>query len=239
MQRAFNIIIEKSAELGLKINIHKINAMMVKDRLPAESLVIDQTQIGWVSQYMYLGIIIDSQFKFPKEVTHLKQRASSRLSIMKHMTSLNEGPILRCGDPFTLLLLEPLLIMERLLLPTLTENLWSSLEVLQNNAIQLMLAAPMWTRLCNFRMETNPPTFKNRVAVRNSAIIAKALLSDKDSLTRRRAVTELNRHPDIQGQNIYIKGLVKCTKDLGMTNVFNLCNQMLLYAITEYLYGIP
>ena len=32
-------------------------------------------------------------------------------------------------------------------------------------------------------------------------------------------MTELNRHPDIQDQNTYIKDLSKCTKDLGMTNV--------------------
>ena len=65
--------------------------MMVKDRLPAVSLQIDQTPIEWVSQYMYLGVIIDSQLKFDKEVTYLRQRASARFSTMKHMTSLQEG----------------------------------------------------------------------------------------------------------------------------------------------------
>ena len=51
MQRTLNIIIENSAESGLKINIHKTKAMMVKDTLPAESLVINQTPIEWVNQY--------------------------------------------------------------------------------------------------------------------------------------------------------------------------------------------
>ena len=38
MQRALNIIMEKSAKSGLKINISKTKAVMIKDRLPAESL---------------------------------------------------------------------------------------------------------------------------------------------------------------------------------------------------------
>ena len=69
MQKALNIIIEKLAKLGLKININKTKEMMIKERLPAESLKIDQTPIEWVNQYMYLGVIIDSQLKFNKEIT--------------------------------------------------------------------------------------------------------------------------------------------------------------------------
>ena len=218
MQRALNIIIEKSAELGLKININKTKAMMIKDRLPAESLKIDQTPTEWVNQYMYLGVISDSQLKFNKEITYLMQRASARLSTMKYMTSLKEGTNLQVQTTFYISCTRALIDYGAPALTHLTDNQWTSLEVLQNNAIRLMLGAPMWSRLCNIRMESNLPTLRNRVAARNSAITAKALLSDRDSFTRRRAITELNRHPDIQGSNTYIKDLVKCTMDLGMTS---------------------
>ena len=168
---------------------------------------------------MHLGVIIDSQLKFNKEVTHLRQRASARLSTMQYMTSLKEGANLQVRRTFHISCTRALINYGAPALTHLTEIQWTSLEVLQNNAIRLMLGAPMWTRLCNIRMESNLPTLKNRVAAKNSAITAKALLSDRDSFTRRRAMTELNRHPDLQGQNTYIKDLVKCTRDLGMTNV--------------------
>ena len=218
MQRALNIIIEKSAELGLKININKTKAMMIKDRLPAESLKIDQAPIEWVNQYMYLGVIIDSQLKFNKEITYLRQRASARLSTMRYMNSLKEGANLHVQRTFYISCTRALIDYDAPALTHLTDTQWTTLEVLQNNAIWLILGAPMWSRLCNIRMESNLPTLRNRVAARNSAITAKALLSDRDSFTRRRAITELNRHPDIQGPNTYIKGPVKCTMDLGMTN---------------------
>ena len=219
MQSVLNLIVEKAAELGLKININKTKAMMIKDRLPAESLKIDHTPIEWVNQYMYLGIIIDSQLKFNHEVTYLRQRASARLSTMKYMTSLKEGANLQVQRTFYMSCTRALIDYGAPALTHLTEAQWTSLEVLQNNAIRLMLGAPMWSRLCNIRMEANLPTLKNRVSARNSAITAKALLSDRDAFTRRRATTELNRHPDLQGQNTYINGLVKCTRDLGMTSI--------------------
>ena len=218
MQRALNIIIEKSAELGLKININKTKAMMIKERLTAESLKIDQTPIEWVNQYMYLGVIIDSQLKFNKEITYLRQRAAARLSTMKCMTSLKEEANLQVQRTFYISCTRALIDYGAPVLTHLTDTQWTSLEVLHNNAIRVMLGALMWSRLCNVRMESNLPTLKNRVAARNSAITAKALLSDRDSFTRRRVITELNRHPDIQGPNTYIKGLVKCTMELGMTN---------------------
>ena len=218
MQRALNIIIEKSADLGLKININKTKAIMIKDRIPAESLKIDQTPIEWVNQYMYLGVIIDSQLKINREITYLRQRASARLSTMRYMTAIKEGANLQLQRTFYISCTRALIDYGAPALTHVTDSQWTSLEVLQNNAIRLMLRVPMWSRLCNIRMESNLPTLRNRVAAKNSAIIAKALLSDRDFFTRRRAITELNRHPDIQGPNTYIKGLVKCTMDLGMTN---------------------
>ena len=139
---------------------------------------------------------------------------------MKYLTSLKEGANLQAQRTFYISCTRALIDYGAPALAHLTDTQWSSLEVLQSNAIRLMLGAPMWSRLCNIRMESNLPTLRNRVAARNLAITAKALLSDRDSFTRRRAITELSRHPDIQGPNTYIKGLVKCATDLGMTNAF-------------------
>ena len=143
MQRALNIIIEKSAELDLKISINKTKAMMIKDRLSAESLKIDQTPIEWVNQYIYLEVINDSQLKFNKEITYLRQRASARLSTMKYMTSLKEGANLQVQRTLYFSCIRALIDYGAPALTHLTDTQWTSLEVLQNNAIRLMLGAPM------------------------------------------------------------------------------------------------
>ena len=127
IQRALNIIIEKSAELGLKTNINKTKAMMIKDRLPAESLEIDQTLIEWVNQYMYLGVIIDSQLKFDKEVTHMRQKASARPSTQKYMTSLKEGANLQVQRTFYISCTKNLIYYGAHALTHLTETQWTSL----------------------------------------------------------------------------------------------------------------
>ena len=91
MQRALDIIAEKSAELGLKINIDKTKAMMLKAATLQARLIFNQTTPQWVNQYMYLGIHMDSQQRFNKELAYLREKASARLNTMKCMISLSEG----------------------------------------------------------------------------------------------------------------------------------------------------
>ena len=85
----------------------------------------------------------------------------------------------------------------------LTEQQLTSLEVTQNNAIRCILGAPMWTRLCNLNAETNLPTLKTRIFIRNTHIITKSLLHRPDSWLSRRAKEDLNRHPDLPAPNLH------------------------------------
>ena len=64
LQRAVDIIIQKSNELGLKINSNKTKTMMIKDRIPERNISIDNQQIEWVESFVYLGIHIDSRLTF-------------------------------------------------------------------------------------------------------------------------------------------------------------------------------
>ena len=56
----------------------------------------------------------------------------------------------------------------------------------------------MWTRLCNLRVEANLPPLTNRIAARNTAIMAKAQLPEKPSVTKSRSVAELPEQPELQ-----------------------------------------
>ena len=80
-----------------------------------------------------------------------------------------------------------------------------TLEIIQNNAMRLMLGAPMWTRLCNLRAESNLPTLENRINVRNTCIISKAIQSERNSHTKIKVLNELPKHPELRTPNTLYK----------------------------------
>ena len=167
---------------------------------------------------MYLGVHIDSQLNFNQEIKYLRERASTRLSTMKYMTSLKEGANLEVQRKYYTACTRSLIDYAAPVLTNLTDRQKQSLEVLQNNAARLMLGAPMWTKLGNLREEANLPSLDSRIKVRNTCILAKALVSDRNSYTKIRAATELAKNREIQNYNTYSKQITDCVKDLGITN---------------------
>ena len=95
-QKGLNTISDKTKELGLKMNINKTKLMAIKSEPPATNICIDVNPIEWVNTYMYLGIHIDAKLTFKEEVTYFRERAKTRLTTMKSMTSLKEGANIAC-----------------------------------------------------------------------------------------------------------------------------------------------
>ena len=94
-----------------------------------------------------------------------------------------------------------------------------SLEVIQNNAMRLMLGVPMWTRLCNLKAESNLPNLENRINVRNTCIISKAIQSERNSHTKIIVLNELPKHPELRRPNTYTKQLVNYAQSVKMDGV--------------------
>ena len=82
-----------------------------------------------------------------------------------------------------------------------------------------MLGAPMWTKLCNLRAESNLPTLENRINVRNTCIVSKAIQSERNTHTKNKVSNELPKHPDLQRPNTYTKLLVDCARSVKMDGV--------------------
>ena len=91
LQRAVNMIMEKSKELGLKLNTNKTKIMIIKDKKPERNITINNQQIEWVENFVYLGIHIDSKLNFNQELKCLRQKAAARLNTMKYMASFKGG----------------------------------------------------------------------------------------------------------------------------------------------------
>ena len=219
LQRALDAITVKSKELGLKINTNKTKTMAIRCATPDRAMRIDNNPIEWVDSYMYLGIYIDSKLTFNAEIKYLRERANTRLATMKYMTSLREGAKLEVQKKYYIACTRSLVDYAAPVLSNLNDRQKQSLEVIQNNAARLMLGAPMWTRLSNLRMEINLPSIESRIKIRNSCILSKALVSQRESHCKRRAIAELAKNREIQNYSTYSKHLTDCAKDLKLTNL--------------------
>ena len=218
LQRGLNMVSAKSRVLGLKVNINKTKLMAIKCDPPIGDICIDNVPIEWVNTYMYLGTCIDKKLEFKQEVSYLREKAKSRLATMRYMTSLKEGANLEIQRKYYIACTRSLVDYAAPVLHSLKDNQLESLEVIQNDAARLMLGAPMWTRLCNLRMEANLPSLKDRIKARNTCILAKTLLLDRDSHCKRKAIGELAKVREIQTYKSYTKSITDCVKDLGLTN---------------------
>ena len=156
-QEALNTIERECRRLGLKINPTKTKAMAVKDVDLGGRLTLEQQTIEWVRHHQCLGIWIDSKLSFHKQVEYLRERTSARLAPMKHITSLSGGANYHVLRTFYVHAIRPIIEYSSPALANLMDTQIRSLEVAQNNALQLILGAPMWTRLCNLQMECNIP----------------------------------------------------------------------------------
>ena len=218
LQRGLNEIALKTKELGLKVSTNKTKLMAIKCNPPERNICMDGNPIEWVNSYMYLGIQIDSKLTFKQEVSYLREKAKARLSTMKHMTTLKEGANFEIQRKYYIACTRSLVDYAAPVLNNLQTKQLESLEVIQNNAARLMLGAPMWTRLCNLRMEANLPSLDIRIKARNTCILSKILSSSRESHCKRKARIELAKHREIQNYNTYSKHLTDCAKDLKLTN---------------------
>ena len=217
LQKALGIIHKKTIELGLKINTNKSKVMAIKSKKPNMQLSINFTALEWVESYMYLGVHIDSNLRFDTEIKYLREKAKTRLASMRYMTSLKEGANFQVQKAYYLACTRSLIDYATPTLLDLSDNQKEKLEVIQNNAMRLMLGAPMWTRLCILRAETGLTSLENRISQRNICISAKALLSERDSFTRRRIGDEINKDPAIRTPKTYGKIICDNVSRLSMT----------------------
>ena len=147
-----------------------------------------------VNNYKYLGVFIDKQLNFNRQVTYLRERAKARLAPMRYMTSLKEGAQFEIQRLFYMATTRSIIDYSAPTLVNLTEQQFTRLEILQNKALRLMMGAPMWTRICNLQYEGNLPNLRIRIKNRYIHTAAKALLSDKLSFTKNKNFVKNNEN---------------------------------------------
>ena len=220
-QEALNTIKRECCRLGLKINPTKTKAMAVKDVDLGGCLTLEQQTIEWVRHHQCLGIWINSKLSFQKRVEYLRERTSARLAPMKHITTLPGGANYHVLRSFYIHAIRPIIEYSSPALANLTDTQIRSLEVAQNNALRLILGAPMWTRLCNLQMECNIPPLYSRITALNAPVIARALSQPRDAPFVNRVKFELRRNPNFPIPNTWLAGMGRAARKC------NLCEELL------------
>ena len=140
---------------------------------------------------------------------------------MEHITSLSGGANYHVLRSFYVHAIRPIIEYSSPALANLTDTQIRSLEVAQNNALRLILGAPMWTRLCNLQMECNIPPLYSRITALNARVIARALSQPRDAPFVNRVKIELCRNPNFPIPNTWLAGMGRAARKC------NLCEELL------------
>ncbi|KAG0714204.1 putative RNA-directed DNA polymerase from transposon BS [Chionoecetes opilio] len=150
-------------ELGLKIKTTKTKAVHFGSQTPRSPLKLQDTNINWVNSFPYLGIWLDSQLTFKKHVAATKERAKSRIRILRIMTGFQEGTNYDVLRTFYVQAIRSLIDYGAPCLSLTSATQASALETVQNEALRIMAGESRWTRTNILHLETNTPPIRTRL----------------------------------------------------------------------------
>ncbi|XP_076064444.1 uncharacterized protein LOC143038790 [Oratosquilla oratoria] len=214
-QKALNTIQKSCTHLGFKINVRKTKAMAIKMANP-RPISIHQQDLEWVDDFTYLGVTVQKTLSSSLQIQRLKQMTKTKTAPMRYMQSLDAGASPLVLEHYYKYCIRPIIEYRAPVLSHLTSQQEESLEVAQNNALRLILGAPMWTRKSNLQMESGIPPLMARIQTRNCTAAAKALLSDRDSHLRTKLKAHLDAHPDLPRPDTYVGHLGDQIRATGM-----------------------
>ena len=88
---ALEVLGARSRQLGLLISPPKSRAISFKSPRPLHALQLGGVDIPWTDNHKYLGVVLDSQLRFDREVDFLRARAADRTRPLKYMAGLRQG----------------------------------------------------------------------------------------------------------------------------------------------------
>ena len=185
-QRALNQITDKCADLGLKMSALKSRAMHLfpPNNHTHRPLTVQGSQLEWVNEHMYLGIIIDRRLTFRREVEYLRERTISRLNVMAAMTNPTAGASAAVLRLFYVQAVRPLIDYAAPALSGIAETWQILLERLQNRALRTILGAPTCTQIGTLQAETGIVSVEHRIKQLTAGRVAKVLQRDQPNIVR-------------------------------------------------------
>ena len=147
-------------------------------------LTVQDTHLEWVSKHLYLGVVIDQRLTFKPEINYLRDRANSRLNVMKAMTNPTAGASSTVLRLFYIHAIRPLIDYAAPALSAIAPTWMDQLEVVQNRALRTILGAPTWTHTGTMQAETGIIPLGLRTKQLTAGQVATTLLHGRPSIVR-------------------------------------------------------
>jgi len=134
-QKALDSLKSAADNLGLKFSTTKTKAMSFQKGATDSQLKLSNDAIEWVSEYKYLGVIIDKNLNFSSHIKYASKRVRCRLNAMRAISGIPGGAnsqVLRK-------------VYQATIRPILDYGCVAVAEKLQNQAIRTILGVPRWS----------------------------------------------------------------------------------------------
>jgi len=136
-------------KLGLTLSKAKTKVMAIKNvqDVTYPTLLIDEEEIKWTSQYKYLGVIIDDQLDGRANCQAIKNKVIKKLNSMKALSSRKIGLRASHLRRFYVAAVRSVIEYSHIFLTISSEPVLDRLGRLQNEALRIILGTPRWTKI--------------------------------------------------------------------------------------------
>ncbi len=179
LETDLEIIEDRCTHLGLKISSTKSKAMVFQTNTTKHFRIdIQGNPIRWVTEYRYLGIVIDRGLKFTKYRDALKISLSTRLNIMRRMTSRTTGASYKVLMTYYKAAIRSIIEYGYCAIILMSKTNCALLDSFQNRAIRIATRSYSWAsgQTLQFVTDTDPLHIRKHIAILK---MADKMLRDK------------------------------------------------------------
>ena len=162
-QRALHSLQDTTKDLGLKFSTTKTKAMHFSQTTPTANLCLNGQDIEWVTEFKYLGLIIDRRLNFTSHIKYVAKRVRCRLNAMRAISGLPGGANSYILHRVYQTTIRPILDYACVAHSFASKTARHQLDVIQNRAARLILGVPSWscTQACLHEIDLIPLQFRH------------------------------------------------------------------------------
>ncbi len=179
LQADMNNISAWLEENSLVLNVKKTKVMLIGTQARVKSqqlkIIVDGEKLDQVDHYKYVGVTIDSHLSWDKHLDKVVAKAKFKLMLMRKNKAYINQDLLKLMYTG---LIRPNLEYCGALFTKLTKKQTQKLEVLQNDAMRVILGKGRRDSATEMRENLHIPTLQSRRYVKLASIIYKALNSE-------------------------------------------------------------
>lgn len=208
----------------LTININKTKIMYIKENSPNRQAVVYNNQIVDIAtEFNYLGVLIDNNLNWKKQVNKLKTKTSQIAGILRRVSKVTPKEIYKTIYHS---MFHSHILYGAALLNCSSKTTVDELQVIQNRAIRNLYNIPLRTRISTIYESTNLATIKEIIntqqMIQIHGIINKYLQSNQDLQFN----YENHNYETSSRQNIHQNSHSRLTRNRTLYNAVSVYNNL-------------